>query len=39
MLVSLRFSDNEYVLGQYDREIMTFSASKTGSPSEDFQTF
>ena len=39
MFDGLRFSDNEYVLGQYDLETMTFSASKTGSPLEDFQTF
>ncbi len=40
MFDGLRFSDNKYVIGQYDLNTMTFSASQTGSTKlVDFQTF
>ena len=40
MFDGLRFSDNKYVIGQYDLNTMTFSASQTGSTKlTDFQTF
>jgi hypothetical protein len=40
MFDGLRFSDNKYVIGQYDLNSMTFSASQTGSTKlVDFQTF
>ena len=40
MFDGLRFSDNKYVIGQYDLNTMTFSASQTGSSKlVDFQTF
>jgi len=40
MFDGLRFSDNKYVIGQYDLNTMTFSASQTGSTKLiDFQTF
>ena len=40
MFDGLRFSDNKYVIGQYDFNAMRFSASQTGSTKlVDFQTF
>lgn len=40
MFDGLRFSDNKYVIGQYDLNSMTFGASQTGSTKlVDFQTF
>jgi hypothetical protein len=40
MFDGLRFSDNKYVIGQYDLNTMTWSASQTGSAKlVDFQTF
>jgi hypothetical protein len=40
MFDGLRFSDNKYVIGQYDLNTMTLSASQTGSTKlVDFQTF
>lgn len=40
MFDGLRFSDNKYVIGQFDLNTMTFSASQTGSTKlVDFQTF
>lgn len=40
MFDGLRFSDNKYVIGQYDLNTMTFSAAQTGSTKlVDFQTF
>jgi hypothetical protein len=40
MFDGLRFSDNKYVIGQYDLDTLTFTAVPTGSTKlEDFQTF
>ena len=40
MFDGLRFSDNKYVIGRYDLNTMSFSASQTGSTKlVDFQTF
>lgn len=40
MFDGLRFSDNKYVIGRYDLNTMSFSASQTGSNKlVDFQTF
>jgi hypothetical protein len=40
MFDGLRFSDNKYVIGQYDLNTMTFSASQTGNTKlVDFKTF
>jgi hypothetical protein len=40
MFDGLRFSDNKYVIGQYDFNTMTFSASQTGGTKLiDFKTF